>query len=80
MKESKWKQDMPPKGTRNICKWYPVCPLKRFYENGLIDEHWVRDYCFGDDLECIRYRMEERGIFHPDNMLPDGSIDENLPE
>jgi len=24
--------------------------------------------------------MEESGKYHPDNMLPDGSIDENLKE
>lgn len=27
---------------------------------------------------CIRYQMKERGEYHPDWMLPDGSIDEKL--
>jgi len=60
------------------CKWYPVCPMKRFYEEGMIDEKWVELYCKGDWESCIRYQMEERGKPHPDLMLPDGSIDERL--
>jgi len=23
------------------CKWYPVCPMKRFYEAGKIDKKWI---------------------------------------
>lgn len=61
------------------CKWYPVCPMKRFYEQGRLAESWVKDYCHGDWQKCRRYEMEERGQYHPDNMLPDGSIDETLP-
>ncbi|RLG20892.1 uracil-DNA glycosylase [Candidatus Micrarchaeota archaeon] len=61
-----------------LCKWYSVCPMKRFYEEGKIDKHWIEDYCFGDFRKCKRYQMEEKGEYHPDNMLPDGSIDESL--
>lgn len=60
------------------CKWYPVCPMKRFYETGMLDEKWVELYCKGDWESCIRYQMEEKGEQHPDWMLPDGSIDEKL--
>ena len=60
------------------CKWYVVCPMKRFYEEGKLDEKWIRKYCMGDYKSCVRYQMEEKGMPHPDNMLPDGSIDENL--
>ncbi len=68
------------------CKWYDVCPMKRFYERGdldcsgirSLDPKWVKDYCFGDNKSCIRYQLEERGVFHPDNMLPDGTIDDTL--
>ena len=60
------------------CKWYHVCPLKSFYEEGKIDEKWIEDYCWGDHLKCERYIMEERGVYHPDNMMPDGSIDKTL--
>jgi hypothetical protein len=33
----------------------------------------------GDNKKCVRYQMEENGRPHPDNMLPDGSIDQSLP-
>jgi hypothetical protein len=32
----------------------------------------------GDWEICKRYHMEEKGILHPDCMLPDGTIDEQL--
>ncbi|PIS29677.1 MAG: uracil-DNA glycosylase [Candidatus Marinimicrobia bacterium CG08_land_8_20_14_0_20_45_22] len=60
------------------CKWYPVCPIRAFYEQGQIDQEWVQRYCKGDWESCVRYKMEESGIYHPDWMLPDGSIDEKL--
>lgn len=63
---------------KTYCKWFEVCPLKRFYEQEKLDKKWIEDYCRGDYLRCRRYKMEEKGIYHPDNMLPDGSIDENL--
>lgn len=56
------------------CKWYDVCPLKRFYEEGKLDEKWIEDYCKGDYKSCVRYKMEEEGKPHPDNMLPNGEI------
>ena len=61
-----------------ICKWYDTCPLKRFYEQGRLEKRWVENYCWGDFLQCIRYRMEEEGSYHPDNMMPDGTIDEKF--
>jgi len=60
------------------CKWYPVCPIKRFFEQNKLDKKWIELYCKGDWKSCIRYQMEEEGRFHPDNMLPDGSISEKL--
>lgn len=60
------------------CKWYPICPMKRFYEEEKLSKEWVELYCKGDWENCIRYQMEERGEPHPDWMLPDGSIDERL--
>jgi len=65
-------------GSGRICKWYDVCPLKRFYEEGRLDKRWVEDYCKGDYSKCVRYKMEEAGTYHPDNMMPDGAIDERL--
>ncbi len=60
------------------CKWYPVCPMKRFYEKGNLDNKWVELFCKGDWESCVRYKMEENGEAHPDWMLPDGSIDTKL--
>ena len=63
---------------KRICKWFGVCPLKRFYEEGRLDKKWVEDYCWGNYSKCARYKMEEDSAYHPDNMLPDGTIDGNL--
>ena len=60
------------------CKWYPVCPMKRFYENGRLNKEWIEQYCKGDWESCVRYQMEESGKAHQDWMLPDGSFDERL--
>ncbi|MBN2543583.1 uracil-DNA glycosylase [bacterium] len=60
------------------CKWYPVCPIKFYYEKGKIDGKWVELYCKGDWKDCVRYWKEERGEYHQDWMLPDGTIDETL--
>ncbi len=62
----------------NECKWYPVCPMKQYYEQGRLPEYWIKKYCKGEWNICIRYHMEERGEYHPDWMMPDGSLDENL--
>jgi len=62
------------------CKWCNICPLRRFEEEGKLDSKWAERYCRSDDnwKNCKRYQLEEQGIFHPDNMLPDGEIDETL--
>ena len=60
------------------CKWFPTCPMKRYWEVGALDRKWIELYCRGDWDSCVRYHMEERGEYHPDWMLPDGSIDEGL--
>ncbi len=60
------------------CKWYNVCPMKMFYEKGLLDDHWINDYCKRDWRKCVRYQMEENGRYHEDWMLPNGLLDENL--
>ena len=63
---------------KHICKWYMWCPVKYFYEQRKLDKKWVEKYCWRDNLKCVRRKMEEKGISHPDNMLPDGTIDETL--
>lgn len=60
------------------CKWYPVCPMKIYYEEGYLQKEWIDRYCQGDWESCVRYQMEYGGEFHPDWMLPDGNIDKRL--
>lgn len=62
----------------NTCKWFEVCPLKRFYEEGKLEMKWIEEYCKGDYKNCVRYKMEEKGMPHPDNMLPNGEIKDDL--
>jgi uracil-DNA glycosylase family 4 len=62
------------------CKWYPVCPMKWFYEEGRLGKRWIELYCKGDWEHCVRYALEEQGRYHPDWMLPDGSMAEKLKE
>ena len=49
--------------------------MKYYYEAGKLDEKWILTYCKGDWKKCVRYHLEEAGKYHPDNMLPDGSIE-----
>ena len=63
---------------KKTCRWYDMCPLKLFYEQGCLDKKWVEEYCLGDFSNCVRYKMEEGGLSHLDNMMPDGTIDERL--
>ena len=62
------------------CKWYQLCPMKYYYEDGKLEDRWIREYCKGNWLRCVRYELEERGEPHPDWMLPDGSLYEYLKE
>ena len=59
---------------KKTCKWFEVCPVKRMYEEGRISKKWILKYCMRDWTKCKRYQMEEKGIPHSDNMLPDGSF------
>jgi hypothetical protein len=62
------------------CKWYRSCPLGRYTEAGKLEHYWVENYCLVRNRHCKRYQMEEKGEYHPDNMMPDGSIREDLGE
>ena len=59
------------------CKWYQVCPMRKYYDAGIVDIKWVELYCKGDWENCLRYHMEEQGKSHGDYMLPDGTFIEN---
>jgi len=62
------------------CRWYSVCPLRRFEREGLLADQWAEQYCRSTSnwANCRRYQLEQQGLPHPDNLLPDGSTDENL--
>jgi len=60
------------------CKWYEVCPMKRYYEEGILDKKWIELYCKGDWENCVRYYLEESGKPHADYMLPDGTLNKKL--
>ena len=60
------------------CKWYPVCPMKRYYEQGKLEKKWIEDYCLIGNKNCVRYELEESGTHHPDYMLPNGEIRKEL--
>lgn len=60
------------------CKWINYCPLRKFEKEGKLDNKWRKQYCEGDFIKCKRYQLTEKGIHHPDNMLPDGTIHKNL--
>jgi uracil-DNA glycosylase len=64
---------------RSVCIWYEVCPITAYTRKGLIDPVWSDLYCRGNWASCVRYQMEEQHIFHPDHMMPDGTIDRSLP-
>ena len=61
-----------------ICKWYHCCPIKFFTDQGKLESKWVKEYCLIGNKDCIRYQMEENAEHHPDNMLPNGEIREDL--
>ncbi len=75
-----YKKDMAELKERKMqeCKWYQVCPMKRFYEEGKLDKYWIETCCKGDWTHCVRFQMEEEGKPHSDMMLPDGKIDKRL--
>jgi DNA polymerase len=56
------------------CRWYPVCPIKRYFEQRRLDRRWIALYCHGDWKACVRYQLEEAHRPHPDWMLPDGTL------
>jgi len=37
------------------CKWYQTCPMRYFYEKGILDKKWVDNYCHGNWNICVRF-------------------------
>ena len=56
------------------CKWYEVCPLRELERQRKISDEWKKEYCKSENnwKNCKRYQLEEKGIYHSDNMLPNG--------
>ena len=52
--------------------------MKMYFQEGRLDPKWINEYCWGNSLRCIRRKMEEKGQYHPNHILPDGTIDEKL--
>lgn len=52
--------------------------MKYYWEQGKLDSAWIEDYCKNNWKNCIRFYKEENGLYHPENMLPDGEIDVRL--
>jgi hypothetical protein len=51
--------------------------LRRFEKQGKLSKKWENEYCKTESnwKNCKRYQMEEKNIYHHDNMMPDGGID-----
>jgi len=62
------------------CKWYNLCPLREFEKQGKLGKEWENKYCKTENnwKNCKRYQMEEENLYHPDNMMPDGTIDKRI--
>ncbi len=63
---------------QEVCKWYTTCPIRTFTEQGKLEPYWVEHYCMRGNKHCVRFRMQENGEYHPDNMLPDGTKRDDL--
>jgi hypothetical protein len=56
------------------CKWFDICPLRKFEKKNKINNDYKQEYCLSKKnwKNCKRYIMEEKGIDHKDNLMPDG--------
>lgn len=52
--------------------------MKFYWEKGKLDSRWINQYCKSNWLQCVRFEMEEKGIPHPDHMMPNGELMEGL--
>jgi hypothetical protein len=63
------------KQSNKRCKWFSLCPLRRLEAQQKIDGKWRENYCAHPEnwRHCKRYQMEEKGVYHPNTLMPDGS-------
>jgi len=52
-----------------------ISPVERDYDRGVPGYRWIDEYRRFEWRRCARFRMEERGEYHPDWMPPEGSLD-----
>jgi len=64
--------------SKKECKWFSVCSMKFYWQQGKIDEIWIKNYCLGNWDKCIRYQKKEAGIFYLDYLMPDGTLNNKL--
>jgi len=64
----------------NACRWWDsTSGMKRAYDAGVLDKKWIDGYCLNGGQGCVRkQRFEEEGYVSPDDVLPDGTVDEKL--
>jgi len=67
---------------KEVCRWYnPTSAMKRAYDAGMLDQKWIDGYCMNGGRNCVRKaRFEEEGYISPDDVLPNGIVDESLKE
>jgi len=63
---------------KNKCKWFNICPLRKFEKERKLNLVWRNKYCLSSFQKCQRYIEALKKIPHPVNMLPDGSINKSL--
>ena len=71
-------QTLVKKGRITPCKWYYCCPIRMYTEQGKLERYWTENYCLVGNKDCTRFQMEENDEYHPNNMLPNGEIREDL--
>ena len=58
------------------CKWFYVCPMKRYFEGEKLDNKLFDSYCRGEWANCMRYEMEEKaGVKIRDSLIRKALID-----
>ena len=62
------------------CKYFDICPLRKFEKEGKLSGKWKNTFCATDKnwANCVRYQETKKGIPHSDNKLPDGKVYKDL--
>ena len=55
-----------------------ICPIKRSTDDSKLENYWVNNYSLITNNNYIRYKLEESGESHSNNLLPDGTIRDDL--